>query len=43
MIVRNRAPPNPIINSMEDKMEAIKENPPAKKKPEMEENHVEPK
>ena len=40
---RTRAPPNPIIDSLKDKIEAEEENPTNKKKSEMEENHEEPK
>ena len=40
---RTRAPPNPIIDSLKDKIEAEEENPTNKKKSEMEENHKEPK
>ena len=38
---RTKAPPNPIINSLKDKIDAEEENPTNKKKSEMEENHKE--
>ena len=40
---RTSAPLKPIIDSLEDKIDAEEENPTTKKKPEMEENHEEPK
>ena len=41
--LRPGPPLHPIINSMEDKTEAMEEDPPTEKTPEVEEKHKEPK